>query len=150
MIHHSTQLHSPVKDVSGHHCVHSTEGIIEEVHLSLVVHCSGQVYPGLLAPAQGHAPLPHEGVVSIRKLLYVLGGGETWGEGSQLRTKGQEGGRLQGQKGGRSQYPRSGQSKVMQVKGQPIYMYLDQCTGVYHRIVPLLVERVSKEDVLPQ
>ena len=63
------------KEVSGDSCVHCTEGIIQEVDISIMVEDSCQVYPRLLSSTQGHASLSHQCQITIHKQSNILGGG---------------------------------------------------------------------------
>ena len=65
-----------VKDVSSYHRVHSTERIIKKAHLGLVVDCSGQIDPCLLASTESNSSLPNKCLVSTWELVYVLKGND--------------------------------------------------------------------------
>ena len=63
---------SLVKEMFSYNSVHGTERVIQEVDVCLAVQSPCQVNPGLLPPAEGHAPLPHQSQVPVHQLGNVL------------------------------------------------------------------------------
>ena len=63
---------SPLKQVSGYCSVNSTEWIIQEVDISLVVHSPSKVHSCLLTPTQSHTPFSNQSQVAMNQPKDVL------------------------------------------------------------------------------